>query len=131
MAQAMIEFPPLTFTAHCQVRYIERFLDKEAVREARRQFKTDSLILQSLLVDFGDDLRHFRHVVQVACFNLIHKIGEFVEGTTYRINLGPLSVCVEGNVCKTTICKGRTATAPEPEDDDPMQEAIPSQRVAA
>jgi hypothetical protein len=129
--QAMIEVPPLSFTAHCQVRYIERFLDKDAVIEARRQYKTDSQVLQSLLIEFGDDLRHFRHVVQVAYFNLIHKIGEFVEGTAYRINLGSLSVSIEGNVCKTTICKRHPHKADEPDGDDPLQIVVPNDDFAA
>jgi hypothetical protein len=131
MANATIEIPPLTFTAHCQVRYIERFLDKEAVRAARRRCKTDSSVLQALSNEFDDDLRHFRHVVQVAYFNLIHKIGKFVDKTAYRINLGPLSVCIEGNVCKTTICKKLLPVPPPPEDDDPMQEPIGEEYIAA
>ena len=105
MAQSVAETPTLEFTAHSQVRYIERFLDKDAVREARRRAKSDVEILQSLAEEFSDDLRHFRHVVQVAYFNLLHKAGGFVEDTAFRLNVGRLAVCIEGNICKTMICK--------------------------
>ena len=110
----MIDAPALRFSAHCQVRYVERCLDKDAVREARRLFKTDTLVLQSLMPEFGDDLRHFRHVVQVAYFHTLHKAGKVVQGTPFRINLGPVAVCIEGDLCKTTVCKHYDAVRPEP-----------------
>jgi hypothetical protein len=122
MNDSLVEVPPLFFTAHCQVRYIERFLDQEAVREARREAKSDALILQALMGEFADDLRHFRHVVQVGYYNTIQKAGEFVEGTSYRLNLGPLSVAIDGNVCTTTICKHHPPAPSDPQDDDPMEE---------
>lgn len=127
MSQAHIDAPALSFSAHCQVRYVERFLDKEAVRNARRQFVTDQLILESLLAEYGEELRRFRHVVQVAYFHLLHKAGKFVQNTRYRINLGSLAVCVEGNVCLTTVCKRkRSAPRPDPHDDDPKEEHLSS-----
>jgi len=101
----MLDAPALDFTAHCQVRYIERFLDKDAVLEARRRSKSDVAILEALAPQFEDELRRFRHVLQVAYFHLLHKAGSFVEGTAYRLNLGILSACIEGNLCKTIICK--------------------------
>ncbi len=122
----MIEAPPLDFSAHCQVRYIERFLDKDAVLKARRDSKNDTVILDALRPEFEDDLRHFRHVVQVAYFNMLHKVGKFVEGTAYRLNLGVLSVCIDGNLCKTIICKHHTPSRPDPHEDDPMEERIGS-----
>ena len=125
MVQAITEAPTLEFSAHSQVRYIERFLDKEAVREARRHARNDSEILELLAAEFADDLRHFRHVVQVGYFQLLHKAGRFVEGTAYRLNLGSLTVCIEGNVCKTTICKHYEGAHPDPTDDDPMEEPVP------
>ena len=121
MMQSTIDASALQFSAHCQVRYVERFLDKEAVRKARRLAKTDGGILKLLMPEFEDDLRHFRHVVQVAYFHLLHKIGRFVEGTAYRINLGPLVVCVEDGLCKTTISKHHDAPRPDPPDDDPWE----------
>lgn len=124
MNNSSVEVPPLFFTAHCQVRYIERFLDNEAVRGARREVKSDALILQALMGEFAGDLRHFRHVVQVGYYNTIQKIGQFVEGSSYHLNLGPLSVAIEGNVCKTTICKHYPPTPPDPQDDDPLEERI-------
>lgn len=122
----MIEAPPLNFTAHCQVRYIERFLDKDAVLKARRNSKNDTAILDTLRPEFEDDLRRFRHVVQVAYFNTLHKVGSFVEGTSYRLNLGVLSACIEGNLCKTIVCKHYTSSRPDPPDNDPMEERIGS-----
>ena len=124
MVQSIAQAPTLQFTAHCQVRYIERFLDKEAVREARHHAKNDAEILESLAQEFADDLRHFKHVVQVAYFHLLHKAGRFVERTPYRLNVGPLAVYIEGNVCKTTICKHYDADRPDPTDDDPMEEPV-------
>jgi len=121
---ATIDAPTLEFTAHCQVRYLERFVDKEAVRAARRLAKSDAEVLELLAPDFGDDLRHFRHVAQVAYFHTLHKAGKFVEGTPYRINVGTLTLCVEGNVCKTTVCKHYEGLHPEPPDDDPMEEPL-------
>jgi len=119
----MIEALPLDFTAHCQVRYIERFLDEEAVVQARRRAKNDVATLAALEPQFSDDLRHFRHVVQVAYFHLLHRASDFVAGTPYWLNLGTLSVCIEGNRAKTTVCKHYTpATRPDPPDDDPMEE---------
>lgn len=131
MNNSLVEVPPLFFTAHCQVRYIERFLDKEAVREARREAESDALILQALMGEFADDLRHFRHVVQVGYYNTIQKVGQFVEGSSYRLNLGPLSVAIEGNVCKTTICKHHPPTPSDPKDDDPLEERFDLSPLAA
>lgn len=130
----MINAPVLDFTAHCQVRYIERFLDKDAVLEARRRSKSDVAILETLRPQFEDELRHFRHILQVAYFNLLHKAGSFVEGTAYRLNLGILSACIEGNLCKTIICKHRAAAQPDPPDNDPMEErigSVPEEELAA
>lgn len=124
MIQSIAQAPTLEFTAHSQVRYIERFLDKDAVREARRHASNDVEILQSLAQEFADDLRHFRHVVQIAYFNLLHKVGQFVEGTSYRLTVGSLTVCIEGNVCKTTICKHYDGARPDPTDDDPIEEPV-------
>ena len=123
----MIEAPPLDFTAHCQVRYIERFLDKDAVIEARRDARSDAAVLDLLRPEFEDELRHFRHILQVGYFHLLHKVGSFVKGTPYRLNLGVLSACIEGNLCKTIICKHHALARPEPPDDDPMEEKIVSQ----
>ncbi len=127
----MIDAPTLDFTAHCQVRYIERFLDKDAVLAARRQAKGDAEILDMLRPAFDDDLRHFRHVVQVGYFHLLHKAGKFVEGSAYRLNLGPISVCIEGNLCKTTVCKHYSSSRPDPTDDDPMEESSESEQDEA
>jgi hypothetical protein len=127
MVQSIAEAPTLEFTAHSQVRYIERFLDKEVVQEARRHAKNDVDVLALLATEFADDLRHFRHIVQVAYFHLLQKAGRFVNGTSYRIKLGSLSVCIEGNTCKTTICKRYDGARPDPTDDDPMEE--PATRI--
>src|SRR5579864_8739548 len=113
----MIEAPPLNFTAHCQVRYIERFLDKDAVIQARRQSKSDGAILDMLSSQFEGELRHFRHVLQVAYFHTLYRMGAFVEGTRYRLNLWALSACIEGNLCKTIICKRHTSLRPDPPDN--------------
>ncbi|MBC5805548.1 MAG: hypothetical protein DLM53_00615 [Candidatus Eremiobacter antarcticus] len=121
----MIDAPTLVFTAHCQVRYIERFLDAQAVADARRRHKHDALILEALADEFQADLKHFRHVVQVAYFHLLHKAGEFVEGSAFRIKLGPLAVCVDGNVCKTTVDTYYPPRRPHSPDEDPMEEPLP------
>jgi hypothetical protein len=63
-------------------------------------------------------------VLQVAYFNVLHKAGSFVEGTPYRLNLGVLSACIEGNLCKTIICKHYDSERPEPPDNDPMEERV-------
>jgi hypothetical protein len=121
----MIDAPTLVFTAHCQVRYIERFLDRRAVADARRQHKRDVLILEALADEFEADLRHFRHVVQVAYFHLIQKAGEFVEGSAFSIKLGPLAVWINGNICKTTVDTYCAPRRPHSPDQDPMEELLP------
>ena len=109
----------LTFTAHCQVRYIERFVDKDAVVQARRAYKVDGLVLQALEEEFAWELRRFRHCVQIAYFNLLHRIGDFVAGVPYTLCIGPLSVCIKDGVCKTTVCKKEHGPRPSPVDDGP------------
>jgi len=107
----MIDAPALDFSAHCQVRYIEHFLDRDAVVEERRRLKNDVAILEALAPRFEDELRRFRHVLQVAYFHVLHKAGSFVEGAAYRLNLGVLSAVIEGNLCKTILCKRLPADA--------------------
>ncbi|MBC5824738.1 MAG: hypothetical protein GIW99_12420 [Candidatus Eremiobacteraeota bacterium] len=97
----------LRFTAHCQVRYIERFLDKDAVVQARREHNRDVQILNALEPQFAQELKRFRHIMQVAYYGTMYRTGDFVESTPFFLNVGTLSIRIDGNLVKTTINKHR------------------------
>lgn len=116
----MLDAPALEFSAHSQVRYVEHFLDKEAVTQARRLSRSEAVVLAALRNAFEDDLRRFRHVVQVANFNLLHKTGSFASKVGYYLNIGTLSVYIEGNRCLTTVNRHRSSPRPSLSlDEDP------------
>ncbi|MDQ2817498.1 MAG: hypothetical protein M3T49_04710 [Candidatus Eremiobacteraeota bacterium] len=95
----------LSFTAHCLVRYVERFLDKEAVARARRLHGRDALVLRALEEEFAPELKRFKHIMQVAYYGTLYRTGDFVESTPFFLNVGTHSVLIDGNVVKTTINK--------------------------
>ena len=49
--------------------------------------------------------------------------------TPHWLNVGPLSVCIEGAICKATVCKHYVLSRPDLTDDDPMKERVESMLV--
>ena len=109
----------LDFSAHSLVRYLERCVDREAVAEARRRYRDDGSILQALEPHFAAELRKFKHVIQVAYFNLLSRVGGFVDKAPFFLNVGAISVRIAGSKCLTTLYKHHDAPPHHPGDDDP------------
>ncbi|MBV8282571.1 MAG: hypothetical protein JO347_10990 [Candidatus Eremiobacteraeota bacterium] len=99
----------ITFSAHALVRYIERFIDPEAVCILRARGLDDRAILERLLARHGAQLAVFQAQVRCAasrCYNA----GDALSDLPFRLKLGHTRVVIQGGMCITVLPDDRPRT---------------------
>lgn len=92
----------LTFTAHAQVRYLERYIDSDAVMKARKVATGDNAALAILADKYAAELAAYMHAVDATVSRLRARFGH-LPFARFSIAVGSLRVAVVGDACVTTL----------------------------
>jgi len=103
----MQERHDLRFTAHAQVRSVERYLDSDAVAQLRRRGLADGAILRRLSEPFAAQLDAFRAGVRAGAARCLDSLA--IAQIPFRLKLGRMRVVIAQGCCLTVLPEDRQA----------------------
>jgi hypothetical protein len=89
-------------TAHAQLRYVERYIDPAAAKEAHKAGRSAAAAVRSLTERYGIEIEDYRREVAATLSRLKARLGT-IPFDRYTVRNGKLALAMVGDTCVTTL----------------------------